>query len=161
VRGDTAFNEALATFIGRLGTRRWLAQRDEPLARQSWQERQALDQHLVETLLAARKRLAYSYGQTADPRELAAVKQREFDRLRADLREMAEKDAGRHVQAWLSRKINNAHLALVATYESGVAAFESLYRDKCNAELQCLYDHAEALAKADSARRAEFLRRDH
>ena len=161
VRGDTAFNEAFATFVGRLGTRRWLADRRERQALARWQAFQALDRRLTEVLLGARERLADAYERHADLPGLAAARQREFERLRAELQALADTHDSRRIEAWIDREINNAHLALVATYESGVAAFESLFRDECSARLPCLYARAQALADADPEDRAQFLRGGH
>ncbi|WP_376693871.1 aminopeptidase [Wenzhouxiangella sp. EGI_FJ10409] len=161
VSGDTAFNEALATFVGRLGARRWLAERGQPSALARWRDDQALDRQLTEVLLAARERLATVYEQGGDAARLEAAKQREFERLRDDLRALAGAQGSRRIEAWVAREINNAHLALVATYESGVAAFESLYRGECEARLPCLYERARALAEADRAERAQFLEGGH
>jgi predicted aminopeptidase len=161
VRGDTAFNEALATFVGREGTRRWLARQGDDAVAREWRAGQAVDRLLTEALMAARERLARGYEQAAGEEERAAVKSREFERLRAELRRLADSEGGHRIEAWASGELNNAHLALVATYEAGVVAFESLYRSECAGKLPCLYERARFLADADAQRRAAFLRGDH
>ncbi len=161
VRGDTAFNEALATFVGRLGTRRWLAERRHSRALARWQADQSLDRRVTEVLLGARERLAGAYERQGDPSGLAAAKQREFARLRSELQALAQAHDSRRIEAWIDRDINNAHLALVATYESGVAAFGSLFRDECSARLRCLYARARALAEAEPEDRERFLAGGH
>jgi predicted aminopeptidase len=161
VRGDTAFNEALATFVGREGTRRWLARQGDDAVAREWRAGQAVDRLLTEALMAARERLARGYEQAAGEEERAAVKSREFERLRAELRRLADSEGGHRIEAWASGELNNAHLALVATYEAGVVAFESLYRSECAEDFGCLYERARALAEADAQRRAAFLRGDH
>lgn len=161
VRGATAFNEAFATFVGRLGTRRWLARRGAPSALQQWQRTEALDRRLTEVLLAARQRLADAYGRTSDPQALAAAKSREFDRLEAELKHLSRTYGSRRIDNWLAQDLNNAHLALVATYESGVAAFEALFRVECEENIDCLYERVRSLAEASPERRATFLQGDH
>ncbi len=161
VGGDTAFNEAFATFVGRLGTQRWLSRQDDPAALKQWQAIQALDRQVTTMLLNARERLAQHFDQASDPERLAAAKQQEFERLKDDLRALADRHDSGRIDAWLSRKLNNAHLALIATYESGVAAFESLYRRECNSDLACLYDRARALAESTPERRDRFLQDGH
>jgi predicted aminopeptidase len=161
VGGDTAFSEAFATFVARLGTERWLGERNDADRLERWRRARSIDQRLTEVLLEARDRLARAYEQAGDDRSLAAAKQREFDRLASRLRHLAGTRDGRRIEGWLARDLNNAHLAMVATYESGVTAFESLYRQACKSELPCLYRRAEALAAAGADRREEFLRSGH
>src|SRR5699024_1635377 len=81
VRGDAAFSEAFATFVARVGTRRWLAHRGADEGLQRWQTDQRLNRQLNELLLAARQRLADGYAGTTDRERLARIKRREFERL--------------------------------------------------------------------------------
>jgi len=161
VKGDTAFSEAFASFVGRTGAERWLSQEEDRSALRKWREAQALDRRLTGVLLAARERLANVYERADGRSELEAVKEREFRRLHDDLRELAQRHDSRRIEAWLSRELNHAHLALVATYEAGISAFESVYRDDCDGDLECLYRRARALAGAGAGRRAEFLQGSH
>lgn len=161
VRGETGFNEAYATFIGRLGAVRWLrsAGRSEALA--EWRHDRQVDRDLTDLLLEARQRLAQGFARTEGEAALATVKAAEYRRLREQIAALARAGHGDRLDAWLSRPINNAHLALVATYEAGVAAFERLYRDACDGDLHCLHDHARRLAAAEAAARREFLAGGH
>ncbi len=157
VRGATAFNEAFATFVGRLGAERWLSRQGDEAALRRWRDGQALDQRLTALLMAARQRLARGYEQASGSEQLAVVKQREFKRLKSELQQLAGTDGGQRIQGWASSELNNAHLALVATYEAGVAAFESLYHAECAGELGCIYERARALAESRPEERAKFL----
>ncbi len=161
VSGDTAFSEAFATFVGRLGTEHWLSRQGDAETLRRWQDTQALDRQLTQVLLDARERLAQRFDEASGPDQLAAAKQREFARLKDELRGLAERHDSWRIDAWLSRELNNAHLALIATYESGVAAFEALYREECGRELDCLFEHARRLAAADQRERATFLASGH
>lgn len=161
VSGDTAFNEAFATFVGRLGTERWLSRHAEASNLRQWREAQELDRRLRAALMRARERLARAYEQASTTQALASAKAREFDRLESDLRRLAEASGSRRIDGWLAQDLNNAHLALVATYESGVAAFEALYRHECDQQLECFYERVHALADADRERRSGFLADGH
>ena len=46
---------------------------------------------------------------------------------------------------------------VVATYESGVAALESLFEDQCRAQLDCFHEKVRELAEADRDTRTRFL----
>ncbi|AKS42946.1 aminopeptidase [Wenzhouxiangella marina] len=155
-KGDTAFNEAYASLVEREGVRRWLAAHgnDGELAR--WQAGRRLRQALSDRLLAARSRLAEGYARLEDEDELAAFKHGEFERLAADIGELAEQQGGAALEAWRSRELNNADLALTATYEAGVAAFVGLLED-CRGELDCLHREVARLAEAKPAERRAFL----
>src|SRR5690625_695908 len=130
VRGDTAFNEAFATFVGRHGARRWLQTHADEKALQAWQKQQSERHGLILVLLEARQRLAEGYrAADGDETECLTVRQQEFSRLDGQLAMLAEQQDNAYAHSWRSRdSINNASLALVATYEAGVRAFERVFR---------------------------------
>lgn len=161
VAGNTAFNEAYASFIGRLGVRRWLLDRGDMAGLERWRERRKLDRAVTEALLAARAELDRDYASHQDPAVLEQARQRGFESLRRRLRELAETHDTARLDGWLARPVNNAHLALVATYESGIAAFERLYRDECHQRLACVHERVRELARADEEARAAFLDPGH
>ena len=163
VRGDTAFNEAFATFVGRQGARRWLQTHADEKALQAWQKQQSERHGLVLVLLEARQRLAEGYrAADGDEIECLTVRQQEFSRLDGQLTILAEQQDNAYAHSWRSRdSINNASLALLATYEVGVRAFERVFSDNCGQDLDCLYSYSRALARSDDRRRSEFMRGKH
>lgn len=161
VRGDTPFNEAYATFIGRLGTARWLESTGRSEALSEWWREQRADRELTNLLLEARQRLSKGFDRAEGEAALAAVKAAEYQRLREQIAALARAGHGDRLDAWLAGPINNAHLALVATYEAGVAAFERVYREACDRDLPCLHDRARQLAAAEVVTRREFLAGGH
>jgi predicted aminopeptidase len=160
VPGATAFNEAYATFVARQGVIGWLAAsgRDEALER--WRHRRAVGEELSRRLLAAREALAEHYAGSSDRLVLESGKRRIFDRLNRDLSALAERHRTRRFDHWLDLGLNNAHLALVATYESGVAAFERAF-EACHRDFACLHRRARELAGGSAQQRARFLAGDH
>jgi len=161
VPGATAFNEAFATFVGREGMRRWLSRFGDPALSRRWRQTQALDREMTRVLMEARARLAEAYADASPEHDPGAAKRREFERLEAELRRLAAEHDSRRIAGWLARDLNNAHLALVATYESGVSAFERLYRTACDRDLECLFERARGLGEAGPKARAEFLSGGH
>ena len=157
VPGDTAFNEAYATLVERVGVRRWLTARGRPDALQAWEDGQAQQARFIAHLLTARRALAELYASDLEPDELRERKQARFDELRVELEALDARLPALDLSAWTERRLNNAHLALVATYESGVHAFEQALVD-CDGRLDCLHERADVLASADPAERARFLR---
>lgn len=160
IADDTSFNESFASFVGRLGARRWLEARGADEVLSQWQARQAMSRAVDEVLLQAREDL--TVGLDAAPDEIACrlVRERGYERLRTELVGLAEQGNGL-AEAWAGRALNNAHLALTATYEAGVAAFQTLFEQECNHDLTCFYQRADELAQAERARRTEFLRGSH
>jgi predicted aminopeptidase len=161
VAGDTAFNEAFATFVGREGVRRWLRERGDDEALEAWRAERELDAQLTRLLLDARQRLAERFATLEEEAALERAREQVFEALKRELRALAERPGGDRLQGWIDRPINNAHLALVATYESGIDAFEALYHDRCEAELACLYRQAERLGEAGAEERTSFLHSGH
>lgn len=161
VRGATAFNEAYATFVGRLGAERWLRSRGRIDELHQRQHSLALSQALNERLLETRQRLATGFAERDSESELAEFKAAEFGRLRAAIEALAAEQETTRLDGWLARPLNNAHLALVATYEAGTTAFERLYREPCGEELACVHAEVERLAAAGSDVRQNFLSGGH
>lgn len=141
VAGDTAFNEAFATAVERIGARQWQQARakgEKPaLASRSAAMERAQQRRQAFRALASttRSELAAVFDGVADPMagdagraEQKAAVMRAFraryagmkERLGGDPREWAGYDA------WVERA-NNATLAAQATYEDLTPAFEALY----------------------------------
>ena len=160
VRDDTAFNEAYARLIEREGVRRWLLSRgeDERLAR--WEADQLRHQAFIELLLQARAELIELYGTDLPEPELVAGKKSAFARLRERIAAFGREQGTDRYRSWLARDLNNAHLASVATYEAGVAAFADLLDVDCRGDIECLHAKAAEMAEWPAARRARFLGRE-
>lgn len=156
VRGDTAFNEAYATLVERHGVRRWLVHRGEDDQLADWEADRALSARLIDALLAARVRLVRLYDQALTDSEMARAKQAEFERLTDELRQLGQTLGTDRFDGWTRQPLNNAHLALVATYEDGVGAFERLL-EQCDNDLTCLHQRAAELAAGESDARRAFL----
>lgn len=157
LKGDTAFNEAYATTVERLGVERWLRARGDEAALRAWRSRQARRDQLVALMLAARKELRQGYAKRqGNPPALADFKAERFGQLRADLVALAERAGDGGQNGWGRRPLNNASLALVATYREGVVAFESLL-ERCEGSLPCFHERVQALGRATSEQRERFL----
>jgi predicted aminopeptidase len=159
VPGDAAFNEAFATFVGRTGTLSWLDEKGDAAAIAAWRRREQVDRALTALLLQTREELTAAYSAERSEDALAQAKAGIFVRLDRRLAELAASSGSERIEGWVGQPLNNAHLALVATYESGVAAFERLYRDACRSELSCLFERARSLADGSRSARDAFLDR--
>ena len=125
VTGDSAFNEAYASFVGERGVTRWLKERGGDLEayRLRRQARDRLDNYLI----TWRERLRRLYAgddfeETKTERKRWAMQEigRCYRRHRVPL------GAGRF-DGYMEAPFNNARLAQVATYGYWVPAFEALF----------------------------------
>lgn len=156
LRGDTEFSEGYATAVERIGVERWLKARGEVDALESWRRDEALQAQFIQQLLTTREDLIGIYASGLGETELLTAKAASFDQLRAALSELDQAAGDRRFSRWGERDINNAHLALVATYEAAVAGFLRLYAD-CGQDLACFHARAAELADADEATRRRVL----
>lgn len=160
VRGDTAFNEAYAGFVEREGVRRWLEAGGDAERLESWREQRALERAFTDLVLASRERLKALYARELEPEAMRREKRAEFQRLRKNHEAFARQHDTRRFDGWFGRELNNAHLAMVATYEAGVDAFAELHAE-CAGDMICFHDRAESLADAGPEERREFLHGKH
>lgn len=156
VRGDTAFNESYATFVEREGVRRWLASLGDEQALEDWIRSVRLRQSFNELLLDARERLAELYATDLPETEMELRKQAEFDRLYDAYSGFAETHRSARFENWMNQDLNNAHLALVATYEDGTRAFARLF-EELDGDMEEFHRRVESLAGKSRDRRAAFL----
>jgi predicted aminopeptidase len=159
VPGDTAFSEAYATAVERAGVRRWLQARKAHESLADWERGRDESAALTDALLATRERLSRIYAGAGSREQKLADKAAEFERLRAELHLLADALDAAWVANWARRELNNAHLAHVATYEAGVAAFDALLA-QCGGDLGCLHRQAKALAQAEPGQRQAFLQQE-
>ena len=128
---DTAFNEAFAVAVEREGVKRWLAARAP-----SEEARAAIDQNAARqtrhrAFLAlvgkARKDLAKLYASGRPAAKMRAGKRARLDALTAQYAALRAAWGGYSgYDAWFGDELNNAKLALLATYWDKVPAFEQL-----------------------------------
>lgn len=158
VAGDTAFNEAYATAVEREGVRRWLRASGSEDRLERWEAEVRLERAFVEMLLDTRGDLAELYATDEAPEAMRAAKQARFDALRARYRDFRRQHGTAGYDAFFGRALNNAHLALVATYEAGADAFADLLAEY-DGHFGRFHEAVERLASADRDQRAEFLNR--
>lgn len=148
VAGDSAFNEAYATTVGRLGAERWLAAsgQDQALADYRTElERQRLWRELLGELRAALQEL---YASALPPAEMRARKDALLTRSAGLLALLGDRRGF---------ALGNAQLALLATYEDAVPAFERLLH-ACGDDFAAFHRAAARIAAWPAARRAAWMR---
>jgi len=130
VKGDTAFNEAYATFVGQQGVRDYLASIGKPGQLAGWQTRIEAQAAFSNLQSDTRAKLSKLYAGNTTPQDKRAAKRRIFDAMRENYRQLVRDEWHGHdyFGSWFARTVNNADLALFADYHEGICAFDRLYQ---------------------------------
>ncbi|WP_240992143.1 aminopeptidase [endosymbiont of Riftia pachyptila] len=157
VQGDSAFNEAFATQLARIGVQAWLEQ-EAPEKLEQWHRQRSRSSQFTQLLLQSRASLAVLYAEGLPASQMRQRKQALFDQLRRRYQALkAEWGGYSGFDHWFRRPLNNALLASLATYESLVPGLEALYRQQ-SGDLERFYAACEALAELPLEARHARLR---
>jgi predicted aminopeptidase len=157
IKGDTAYNEAFATAVEEAGVARYAARFADAATLAAWQRHREVSRQVVAMFVAARSDLSALYRQSSVPDVMRAAKAERLARLAADIRAFEQREGVRSgYGSWIDAGLNNAHLALLATYYDQVPYFEKLLSEDCGGSMPCLYQRVrqEAKAREPAARRA-------
>jgi predicted aminopeptidase len=158
VKGDTAFNEAYASFVEETGVRLWLETSGRAEQLPDWLKLEQATLQFNALLQDTRTKLKTLYASGQADEQMRENKSVVFDELREAYRSLVETQwEGRsYYESLLSRDLNNARLALINSYQGGACAFEKLYR---SAAMDIARFHQLATEKAalDSERRYSWL----
>jgi predicted aminopeptidase len=130
VKGDTAFNESFASFVGQEGLRQYL--RSIHAQSEAETKRQQHEARFIRLILDARERLSALYKTRLAPEAMRQRKQQEFARLRKSYSALRAHD-WKNFSAydhWFDTELNNARLLPFGLYDEWVPAFASLYREQ-------------------------------
>lgn len=151
VKGDTAFNESFASFVGEQGLRQYLSGQPE-LAREVQRKRERQEQ-FVTLVMETRQRLETLYGSTLADAEKRAGKHAEFARLRESYARLKTGWGGEGVfDAWMAGELSNAKLLPFGIYHQWVPSFAALFRESGN-DWAGFYRAAEVLSELEPAAR--------
>lgn len=158
VKGDTAFNEAYASFVEETGVRLWLESRGQSDLLPQWQQRETASLQLNALLRATRKKLGGLYASNLPESRMRAEKAAIFDELREAYKRLVEEEwNGRsYFASFISDELNNANLALINSYQGGACAFAGLYAD-AGENLAHFQELAAIKASLKASQRANWL----
>ncbi|MEM9386517.1 MAG: aminopeptidase [Pseudomonadota bacterium] len=161
VKGDSAFNEAFATYVAQEGVRRWFAATERPAQEvERYRTRQARARAFNRLVLTGRMRLQAVYAdESLDDDARAEAKQAALERLHQEYAVVRDGAWGGYAgyDAWFA-SLNNARLASVATYHRWVPAFSALMR-QAGGDFGAFYAAVQALAdEPPQVRRASLQR---
>jgi predicted aminopeptidase len=158
LKGDTAFNEAFATFVGREGVRAWLSSQDDRTRLGEWQRRLDASDAFTRLQARTRRQLSALYARSLPATQARQAKQAVFDHMSRQYRELVISELGGHdaFGAWFALQPNNADLALFHDYHAGVCAFAALF-EEAGEDFHQFHRLAQVRAGWPTARRAEWL----
>ncbi len=156
VKGETGFNEAYATAVERAGIRRWLQTNEAGKSLQAWQRSRRVEAEFTQLLLQTRTELEVLYASNLSRQTMREARQTLFETLRLRYVEFRQATGDDRFDAWMAQDLNNAHLALLATYEAGVDAFADLLAEY-DGDFERFHQAVERLAAAGRDVRADFL----
>ncbi|NNE37698.1 MAG: aminopeptidase [Gammaproteobacteria bacterium] len=153
---DTDYNEAFADAVSRIGLNKWL-QKQPAVERQRIQQILDREDLFINTILSYRNKLVALYASSNDKAEIINQKNRIITSLRNTLGQMIQDwDSKPKYQSWLNNDINNARLAIVATYRSLLPGFIDLYQ-AVDKDLGNFYARIKELSECQRDQRRLYL----
>lgn len=155
LQGDTRFNESFASFVEQQGLKQWRAARHQ--AAESSIRSERADQFAA-LILATRERLQKLYASGIAEAEMRSAKQAEFERLRADYRQLRDGSWQGYAgyDGWIAGELNNAKLLPFGLYHQWLPGFAKLF-DEAGGDWPRFYAAAKKLADGEPALRAATL----
>ncbi len=157
VKGDSQFNEAFATSVEEAGLAQWLDKNGDEKLRRLYAGRERRETDFLALLLRTREKLEADYASNATDDEKRAKKAEIFAELQQEYLGVKSSWGGyTGYDAWFARPLNNANLALLATYHDYVPAFRALLQQ--SGSYIRFYDAVRELAKLDIDERHRRLK---
>jgi len=159
IAGESSFNESYAVTVEREGVRRWLARNATPAMREAYARERGRRDDFLALVLATRGDLETLYASSIDDADKMREKTRLFDELRAGYAQL-KASWGEYTgyDRWFADGLNNAKLALLATYNVYVPAFERLLAEQ-QGDMRKFHEAVEALSKLPKEERDAELER--
>ena len=155
LKGDVAFNEGFASFVGREGMAQWLAAQGKQTDYSAYLDRRRAWRRLVGMLEATRNQLQDVYEGSLSKEQKLTEKARLFGAVRICYRANLEKlGTGRYDR--LMEELNNAYLVSLATYRDTEPAFAALFAD-VGQQWPAFYARVDLLKRLSEAERGQQL----
>lgn len=157
VADDTAFNEAYAVAVQREGERRWLAQFGDEAQRKRYERYLDTQAQFLSLVRSTRQQLAVLYASSTHDVAKLRKKQQLFEQMRAQFIELrASWGDYRGFDRWFAQDLNNAKMALVATYNDLVPRFDVLL-EQVSGDMNEFHQRVATLAALSPQQRRERL----
>jgi len=157
VEDDTAFNEGFASTVELLGIKAWFEQMNNKKGYAEYQLAKQRDKEFKQLLNKTRLKLKALYELSLTNEKKRQEKKLLFVKLKNDYAALKKQWNGYGgYDAWMSKDLNNAHLALVATYNDWIPAFKALFK-KLNYQFKDFYKEVQVLADKPKQQRENSL----
>lgn len=125
--GDSRFNESFAVAVEEFGVERWISTYGDEKMRASYRAHTDRKQGFLALLLKTREALQANYAGTASDQQKNTDKAQIFQAMQDEYMVLKQSWGGyAGYDRWFAEPLNNAHLALVATYHDLVPGFRVL-----------------------------------
>lgn len=159
VQDDTAFNEAFAMVVAQEGVRRWFSSRKDEKAYKSFLQSEKRRAEFNSLLKQTREKLKRLYSNNLKPELMRKDKEAIFSQLKQEYQLLKKSwNNDDRYDSWMKQSLNNAHLALVATYHELVPSLKA-YLNKVDGDLPRFYQQMELLGRLSKTERHEKLAR--
>lgn len=129
--GDSRFNESFAVAVEELGVERWIKAHGDEKMRTGYRLHAARKQDFLALLLKTRQALETNYASRASDAQKIIRKAEIFEAMQVAYGELKQQWGGyAGYDRWFAEPLNNAHLALVATYHDLVPGFRALLQQE-------------------------------
>jgi predicted aminopeptidase len=155
IPGDTEFNEALATAVAEEGLRRWLLEKNDPVALEKCAAELKHKKQFVDLIREARQKLdtIYERSPVTSQANLREQKEAILNQLHADYAELKKEWNGYSgYDDWFAGPLNNAQLNTVSTYYDLVPVFRKMIDDD-GGDLNRFFEEAKKFARLSKEKR--------
>lgn len=157
IAGDTPFNEAFATAVGRLGARRWLQQQGTVRQSAAYETDCRRREEFLQAIAMTREQLQAVYDSLRADAEKRVEKARILTALRARYGQLKQQWRGyAGYDRWFAQDLNNAKLAGNHSYYRWVPAFLALYEQE-GRDFTAFYRAVEVMGRLPPAERDNRL----
>jgi predicted aminopeptidase len=155
LKGDTRFNESLATAVAREGVRRWLAHHGDPGRVARLEERDQARAAFLSLVSSTRDALQTLYQSGMTEQQMRVRKASIIQQLRDEYQEALSVQPGlAGYREWFAGPLNNAQLNMVSDYHDQVPLFDAALL-ACGGHWPCFWAEVERLARLAPEQRAE------
>ncbi|WP_229143998.1 aminopeptidase [Alcanivorax sp. 1008] len=159
LKGDTRFNESLATAVAREGVRRWLAAHGDPAQVRVLEQRDQAQRVFLVLVGSARQRLEALYASGLPAAQMRQAREQILASLRQEYQTALQQTPALAVyQQWFAGPLNNAQLNMVSDYYDQVPLFDAALLE-CGGNWPCFWRQVKKLARLSPEQRAAITER--
>ena len=157
VEDDTAFNEGFASTVELEGVQAWFSRDNKKEEYKRYIISKERDDDFKKLLQTTRAELKEAYSLSLDSKAMDESKIKIFNKLQLSYKKLKKQwDGYSGYDKWMSQDLNNAHLALVATYNDYIPAFRNLFKN-VNNDYDLFYQQVEKMSELDKDKRYEEI----